>query len=117
MIKKYLVTGTAGFIASQVSKQILDQGDQVVGLDNLNDYYDLRLKNWRLEQLKNHSNSQNFSFTELDIEDHSELSELFIDKGPFDAVLNLAARAGVRYSLENPHIYLTTKCRGHTQLT
>ena len=54
MSKKYLVTGAAGFIASQVSKQLLDRGDRVVGLDNLNDYYEVRLKNWRLEQLKAH---------------------------------------------------------------
>ena len=62
MSKKYLVTGAAGFIASQVSKQLLDQGDRVVGVDNLNDYYDVRLKSWRLEQLKAHSDAQNFSF-------------------------------------------------------
>tara|TARA_B100000989_G_scaffold266390_1_gene219829 strand:- start:509 stop:1495 length:987 start_codon:yes stop_codon:yes gene_type:complete len=116
MIKKYLVTGTTGFIASQVSKQLLDQGAHVVGLDNLNDYYDVRLKKWRLEQLKAHANSQNFSFTEMDIEDQSGLGELFLEKGPFDAVLNLAARAGVRYSMENPHIYLSTNAEGTLNL-
>ena len=100
MSKKYLVTGVAGFIASQVSKQLLDQGERVVGVDNLNDYYDVRLKNWRLEQLKSHPNAENFSFARLDIEDRDKLSDLFQAEGPFDAVLNLAARAGVRYSME-----------------
>jgi UDP-glucuronate 4-epimerase len=114
--KKYLVTGAAGFIASQVSKQLLDQGDQVVGLDNLNDYYDVRLKNWRLEQLKSHPNAENFSFAYLDIEDQAKLSHLFKTQGPFDAVLNLAARAGVRYSMENPHIYLSTNAEGTLNL-
>jgi nucleoside-diphosphate-sugar epimerase len=114
--KKYLVTGVAGFIASQVSKQLLHQGDHVVGVDNLNDYYDVRLKNWRLEQLKSHPDAQNFSFACLDIEDQAKLSDLFQAKGPFDAVLNLAARAGVRYSMENPHVYLSTNAEGALNL-
>tara|TARA_B100001093_G_scaffold518835_1_gene605191 strand:- start:1246 stop:2232 length:987 start_codon:yes stop_codon:yes gene_type:complete len=116
MSKKYLVTGAAGFIASQVSKQLLDQGDQVLGVDNLNDYYDVRLKNWRLEQLKAHSNADNFSFARLDIEDQANLRDLFQAHGPFDAVLNLAARAGVRYSMENPHVYLSTNAEGTLNL-
>jgi len=114
--KKYLVTGAAGFIASQVSKQLLDQGERVVGVDNLNDYYDVRLKNWRLEQLKSHPNAENFSFARLDIEDQDKLSYLFQAEGPFDAVLNLAARAGVRYSMENPHVYLSTNAEGTLNL-
>ena len=116
MSKKYLVTGAAGFIASQVSKQLLDQGDHVVGVDNLNDYYDVSLKNWRLEQLKAHSNAQNFSFSDLDIEDQAKLANLVQAEGPFDAVLNLAARAGVRYSMENPHVYLSTNAEGTLNL-
>ena len=116
MSKKYLVTGAAGFIASQVSKQLLDQGDHVVGVDNLNDYYDVRLKNWRLEQLKAHPNTENFSFVCLDIEDQAKLFDLFKSEGPFDAVLNLAARAGVRYSMENPHVYLSTNAEGTLNL-
>jgi nucleoside-diphosphate-sugar epimerase len=116
MNKNYLVTGTAGFIASQVSKQLLDQGDRVVGLDNLNDYYDIRLKNWRLKQLKAHPNAKNFSFACLDIEDQANLSDLFKAEGPFDAVLNLAARAGVRYSMENPHVYISTNTEGTLNL-
>ena len=75
--KKYLVTGAAGFIASQVCSQLLDQGDQVVGVDNLNDYYDVRLKEWRLELLKNHPNAQNFYFEKLDIENQEGLKALF----------------------------------------
>ena len=66
MSKKYLLTGVAGFIASQVSKQLLDKGDHVVGVDNLNDYYDVKIKNWRLEQLKAHPNAKNFSFFDLE---------------------------------------------------
>ncbi len=112
MSKKFLVTGAAGFIASQVSKQLLDQGHHIVGLDNLNDYYDIRLKNWRLEQLKVHTNAQNFFFVNLDIEDQAKLANLFQAEGPFDAVLNFAARAGVRYSMENPHVYLSTNAEG-----
>jgi UDP-glucuronate 4-epimerase len=114
--KKYLVTGVAGFIASQVSKQLLDQGNHVVGVDNLNDYYDVRLKNWRLEQLKAHLNAENFFFACLDIEDQVKLGDLFKAEGPFDAVLNLAARAGVRYSIENPHVYLSTNAEGTLNL-
>jgi nucleoside-diphosphate-sugar epimerase len=114
--KKYLVTGAAGFIASQVSKQLLDQGDHVVGVDNLNDYYDVRLKNWRLEQLKAHPHAENFSFACLDIEDYTKLVDLFKAEGPFVAVLNLAARAGVRYSMENPHVYLSTNAEGTLNL-
>tara|TARA_A200000113_G_scaffold73328_1_gene64271 strand:- start:70 stop:1056 length:987 start_codon:yes stop_codon:yes gene_type:complete len=114
--KKFLVTGTAGFIASQVCKQLLDQGDDVVGVDNLNGYYDLRLKNWRLEQLKVHPNVSSFTFSDLDIEDQSKLVDLFQAQGPFDAVLNLAARAGVRYSMENPHVYLSTNAEGTLNL-
>ena len=116
MSKKYLVTGAAGFIASQVSMQLLDQGDQVVGVDNLNDYYDVRLKKWRIEQLKAHPNVQNFTFSELDIEDQAKLDDLFQVEDPFDAVLNLAARAGVRYSMEKPHVYLSTNAEGTLNL-
>jgi UDP-glucuronate 4-epimerase len=114
--KKYLVTGAAGFIASQVCSQLLDQGDQIVGVDNLNNYYDLRLKDWRLQQLKNHPNSQNFHFEKLDIENQDSLKVLFKNHGQFDAVLNLAARAGVRYSMENPHVYLSTNAEGTLNL-
>jgi len=116
MSKKYLVSGAAGFIASQVSKQLLDQGDHVVGVDNLNDYYDVRLKNWRLEQIKSNPHAENFSFADIDIEDRAKLSDLFQAEGPFDAVLNLAARAGVRYSMENPHVYLSTNAEGTLNL-
>jgi UDP-glucuronate 4-epimerase len=116
MTKKYLVTGAAGFIASQVCSQLLDQGDQVVGIDNLNDYYDVRLKQWRLQQLENHRNAQNFNFEKLDIENHESLKALFNNKGHFNAVLNLAARAGVRYSMENPHVYLSTNAEGTLNL-
>ena len=116
MSKKYLVTGAAGFIGSQVCNQLLDQGNQVVGLDNLNDYYDVRLKNWRLQQLEKHTNAQNFYFDKLDIENQESLKDLFKNYGPFHAVLNLAARAGVRYSMENPHVYVSTNAAGSLNL-
>ena len=116
MSKKYLVTGVCGFIASQVSRQLLEQGDQVIGVDNLNDYYDVRLKKWRLDQLTSHPNANNFRFVKLDIENQENLKELCRSEGPFDAVLNLAARAGVRYSMENPHVYLSTNAEGSLNL-
>ena len=116
MNKKYLVTGAAGFIASQACQKLLDQCDQVVAVDNINNYYDIRLKNWRLEQLQAHPNVQNFTFYELDIEDKAKLGDLFQAEGVFDAVLNLAARAGVQYSTENPHVYLSTNVEGTLNL-
>lgn len=111
-----MVTGAAGFIASQVCSQLLDQGDQVIGVDNLNDYYDISLKEWRLQHLQNHPNAENFHFEKLDIENQVSLKSLFKNQGLFDAVLNLAARAGVRYSMENPHIYLSTNAEGTLNL-
>ena len=116
MREKYLVTGVAGFIASQVCRELLEDGYQVVGVDNLNDYYDVRLKNWRLGQLQEHPSAENFCFLKLDIEQQDELNNLFEEHGPFDAVLNLAARAGVRYSMENPHVYLSTNVEGTLNL-
>lgn len=109
--KTYLVTGVAGFIASQVASALLEEGHNVVGIDNLNDYYDVSLKQHRLDQLA----SENFTFARIDIEDRQALSQLF-DQHGFDAVLNLAARAGVRYSMENPHVYMTTNAMGSLNL-
>jgi nucleoside-diphosphate-sugar epimerase len=103
-----LVTGAAGFIASRVAHQLLDQGVQVHGIDNLNNYYDPRLKQHRLKQLLARDG---FTFNGVDIEQHDLLRECF-GRYPFDAVLNLAARAGVRYSTENPYVYYRTNVMG-----
>ena len=111
-MKTVLVTGAAGFIASQVSKFLCDQGVQVVGIDNLNDYYDVSLKEYRLSQL---TKLTNFKFHKIDIENYQALNELF-DRHDFDVVFNLAARAGVRYSMENPHIYMSTNAQGSLNL-
>jgi nucleoside-diphosphate-sugar epimerase len=129
----YLVTGVAGFIASRVAEMLLVQGHTVVGVDNLNDYYDVRLKDYRLSRLlgrefvvgsdAKHSvyargvgstqelSLQRFRFHSVDIENLPALEALFA-KHHFDAVFNLAARAGVRYSMENPHVYLSTNTQG-----
>lgn len=101
----YLVTGAAGFIASRVSHILLDRGDTVVGIDNLNDAYDPRLKHWRLEQLEA---LDGFTFARLDLSDRAGLAKVFREKGPFEGVVNLAARAGVRQSVENPWVYMET---------
>lgn len=105
---KFLVTGAAGFIGSHVSKRLLDAGHQVVGIDNLNDYYDVNLKLARLDLLK----SDNFSFHKLDLADREGMSALFADE-KFDRVIHLAAQAGVRYSLDNPHAYAEANLVGH----
>jgi len=108
----YLVTGVAGFIAARTTQLLLDAGHRVVGVDNLNDYYDVRLKEHRLAQLTRQSN---FTFVRLDIEDLGAIEPLFV-RFTFDAVLNLAARAGVRYSMENPFVYLSTNGLGSLNL-
>lgn len=107
-----LLTGAAGFIASRTAQFLLNAGAEVIGVDNLNDYYDVRLKHHRLAELQKHPG---FSFYELDIENLAALRLLFELRRPM-AVLNLAARAGVGYSLKNPHVYLTTNANGTLNL-
>ena len=115
-MSRFLVTGAAGFIASQVCELLLSEGNEVVGIDNMNDYYDVRLKEYRLNLLQEGRYASSFDFRELDIESHGSLQKLFGEFDGFDAVLNLAARAGVRYSMENPHVYLSTNAEGTLNL-
>lgn len=146
-MSRYLVTGTAGFIASKVSELLLDDGHEVVGVDNMNDAYDVRLKEWRLAQLRGRDG---FVFHNLDICDRERLAGVFESGGrseggrdggaegsgsggsgagggrpgdggpsdgrPFDGVINLAARAGVRQSVENPYVYADTNLDGTLNL-
>src|SRR5204863_2285921 len=99
---KILLTGAAGFIGFHTAKVLLDRGDEVVGLDNLNAYYDVRLKEARLAQLQGQSG---FSFRQLDLSDQPGMAAMFAGDRPA-RVINLAAQAGVRYSLTNPHAYV-----------
>ncbi len=107
-----LITGCAGFIGWRVAKRLLEEGHQVVGIDNLNNYYDVRLKYYRLEDLKAY---QDFTFYHGDIENLPFLEEVFRSHS-FDAVINEAARAGVRASIENPFVYMTTNGLGTLNL-
>jgi nucleoside-diphosphate-sugar epimerase len=111
----YLVTGAAGFIGAKVTEFLLADGHTVVGVDNLNDAYDVRLKHWRLAQLEG---MPGFEFHRLDITNRQALKELWELRGttPFDGVINLAARAGVRYSVENPWVYFETNVAGTLNL-
>ena len=111
-MKQILVTGAAGFIASRVCEMLLEKGELVVGIDNMNDYYDVRLKEYRLSKLTNHPN---FVFYKADIEEIEDLRPIF-EKHNFRSVFNLAARAGVRYSIENPWVYLRTNTEGTLNL-
>lgn len=112
---KVLVTGAAGFIGSHVSLYLLERGDEVVGLDNINDYYDVNLKLDRLKRIEQHKNAHNFSFVKMDVEDRDGMPELFKDH-QFDKVVHLAAQAGVRYSLENPLAYIDANIVGFTNI-
>jgi UDP-glucuronate 4-epimerase len=105
---KILVTGAAGFIGSHVSHILLDRGDEVVGLDNLNDYYDVRLKESRLQRLTAYAK---FRFVKLDVADRAGMEALFAAE-KFDKVIHLAAQAGVRYSILNPHSYVDSNLVG-----
>jgi len=105
---KILVTGAAGFIGFHLSKSLLDDGFEVLGIDNINDYYDPNLKYARLEQLKSY---KNFTFEKIDIADRESLTKAFIDFKP-NKVVNLAAQAGVRYSIENPYAYMDANLVG-----
>ncbi|SNZ10392.1 Nucleoside-diphosphate-sugar epimerase [Persephonella hydrogeniphila] len=107
-----LVTGAAGFIGWKTAKLLLESGFNVIGIDNMNHYYDVKLKEWRKKDLEKY---ENFRFFQIDIQNLGALKVLF-DSYNFDAVLNLAARAGVRYSMENPHVYLQTNAQGTLNL-
>ncbi|MGH7443657.1 MAG: NAD-dependent epimerase/dehydratase family protein [Longimicrobiales bacterium] len=112
----FVLTGVAGFIASRVADQLLTRGDTVIGVDNLNDAYDVRLKHWRLDRLRGR---EGFTFHELDIGDRAGLDHLFREeagRGSVDGVINLAARAGVRQSVENPWVYIETNTTGTLNL-
>lgn len=122
--KCYLVTGCAGFIGSKVAELLLEDGHLVVGVDNINDAYDPRLKEWRLAELESRAD---FRFQRLDITDEAALEELFeagadwsggeeLERKPFSAVVNLAARAGVRPSVENPRVYFQVNSDGTLNL-
>lgn len=109
---RYLLTGAAGFIGCTVADQLLERGDIVVGVDNMNDAYDVRLKEWRLGTLEGRAG---FTFERADIERKDAIEHLFRG-APFDAVINLAARAGVRQSVENPWVYVDTNTTGTLNL-
>jgi len=124
---KILVTGTAGFIGYHLAKKLLERGDTVVGIDNINDYYDIELKYARLaetgisreaEQWHNKVQSTkypNYNFVRMNLEDREQLNQLF-EQEKFDKVCNLAAQAGVRYSLENPHVYINSNIVGFVNI-
>ena len=120
---KILVTGTAGFIGYHLAKKLLERGDTVVGIDNINDYYDVNLKYARLAETGISRDAENwhtkvqstkypnYSFVRMNLEDRDQLNQLF-QQEKFDKVCNLAAQAGVRYSLENPHAYINSNIVG-----
>lgn len=110
MADTILVTGAAGFIGFHVSLKLLQEGYVVVGIDNLNDYYDVSLKEARLQILKNYDC---FHFVKEDISDKLAIEKIWKEKGPFKKVIHLAAQAGVRNSIENPYDYITSNIIGH----
>ena len=109
---KILVTGAAGFIGFHLCQKLLERGDQVVGIDNINDYYDVNLKYARLQQLKPYPG---FKFDQLDLADQEAIAHLFAAQS-FDKVVNLAAQAGVRYSLKHPHAYVNSNLVGFVNI-
>jgi UDP-glucuronate 4-epimerase len=109
---RVLVTGTAGFIGNRLAQRLLERGDEVIGVDNLNDYYDVSLKQARLDLIKSHSG---FTEVRIDIQDRDAMEQVFAKHKPH-RVVNLAAQAGVRYSLINPHSYIDSNILGFTNI-
>ena len=109
---KVLITGSAGFIGSALSLRLLDRGDEVIGIDNLNDYYDVELKKARLARTLDHDS---YTDVRVSLEDRDGIADVFRQYQP-QRVVNLAAQAGVRYSLENPHAYVDTNLVGFTNI-
>ena len=120
---KILVTGNAGFIGFHLTKSLLERGDEVIGLDSLNEYYDINLKLARLRELGIESKSdleksssyKNFKFLKLNLNNSESLNSLF-SENKFDAVCNLAAQAGIRYSIKNPMAYIDSNIIGFTNI-
>ncbi len=111
-MSRYLLTGAAGFIAARTGEMLLENGHTVFGVDNINDAYDVRMKQHRLEKLQTYPN---FTFRRMDIADKEDVLSL-AEQAPFDAVINLAARAGVRASVQNPWVYVDTNLTGTLNL-
>jgi UDP-glucuronate 4-epimerase len=107
-----MVTGAAGFIGYHLSKRLIENGCKVTGIDNMNPYYDVKLKETRLSHL---TSSENFTFSQINLEDLKDLEKVF-EENEFDIVVNLAAQAGVRYSLENPHAYVNANIVGFVNI-
>src|SRR5690625_2431240 len=107
-IRVYLITGATGFIGFYLSKTLLKDGFKIIGIDNLNNYYDVNLKQSRLNQLTPY---ENFTFIKGDIADKEQVIKLFAEYKP-NIVINLAAQAGVRYSIENPDVYIQSNILG-----
>ena len=112
---KILVTGAAGFIGAAVSQYLINRGDHVVGIDNINDYYDVNLKHARLDEIKSSTAADLFSFIEMGVEERDKMAALF-EEHKFDRVVHLAAQAGVRYSLENPNAYVDSNIVGFVNI-
>jgi UDP-glucuronate 4-epimerase len=112
---KVLLTGVAGFIGHAVCLKLLARGDTVIGVDSLNSYYDVSLKQARLDSITEHMNAENFKFIKLDLAEQVTTAKLFNDEKP-DSVVHLAAQAGVRYSLENPHAYISSNIVAFTNV-
>lgn len=108
---KYLITGVAGFIGSAIAERLSNEGHHIIGIDNINDYYDINLKLARLSRIEN----KNFQFLKLDISDSLAIKKLFSNE-KFDRVIHLAAQAGVRYSIENPMAYAESNLIGHLNI-
>jgi UDP-glucuronate 4-epimerase len=112
---KILVTGAAGFIGAAVSQYLINRGDHVVGIDNINDYYDVNLKHARLAHIKASNTASHFTFIVMGVEERDKMTALF-EEYKFDKVVHLAAQAGVRYSLENPNAYVDSNIVGFVNI-